>query len=413
MIEFKEKKEKKNIEDGLCFPFLKSKNVIYLDSAGTSLKPNVVIKSISEFYRKYSLNTHSEVNNKIFRKIDNTVLSLRKAIIKRINGSSYEEIIFVPSATHAFNFLSLSLENILKKGDKILLTHLEHSSNLYPWERLAKKNGAEIKFLDLDEKGYIDIKKLSSLCCDRLSLVSIAHTTNSLGTTNDIKKIIEVIKKKSPNCIVIIDACQSILYETISAKEWDIDCLIFSAHKIYGPTGIGVMWINEKRKEIKSVLWGGGKKISPLEKITNFQVPYYVNWEVGSLPLAQIFGLRSVFEWLEDKNFESKVVALKKYTLSKLASIFWIKVYNKDTKEKNGIITFNVLKSHSQDIADYLGKKNIFVRAGDFCCPYLEKVIGVFSAIRVSLGPYNTKKDIDSFLVALREAKEKLSFFKI
>lgn len=132
MIEFKEKKEKKNIEESLCFPFLKSKNVIYLDSAGTSLKPNVVIKSISEFYRKYSLNTHSEVNNKIFRKIDNTVLSLRKAIIKRINGSSYEEIIFVPSATHAFNFLSLSLENILKKGDKILLTHLEHSSNLYP-----------------------------------------------------------------------------------------------------------------------------------------------------------------------------------------------------------------------------------------------------------------------------------------
>ncbi|MCE8163929.1 MAG: aminotransferase class V-fold PLP-dependent enzyme [Candidatus Moeniiplasma glomeromycotorum] len=387
------------------FPFFNhQKNLIYLDSAGTNLKPNIVIQAINNYYKKYSINSHSESNNPLFSEVQKIVQQTREIIAQRIKAKS-EEIFFLPSATYSLNLLTLSLKNFLKKDDLIFLTHLEHSSNCYPWQSIAQEKKAQVDFLPLDDNFIIDVNILDKYIDKKVKIVSFFHLSNSLGVINPVKEITQKIKKINPNCLVIVDACQSIARLPINVQEWDIDALVFSGHKIYGPTGIGVLWIRkELAKKLPDILWGGGKKNAPNQKIDS-DLLLAQKFEVGTLPLAQIFGLQKSFEFLnsldiqETSGYEKK---LKNYALQELGKLKKVIIYNKNLASV-GIILFNLESFHAHDVADYLGRNNICVRAGNFCCPYLKEVIGVESAIRISFSIYNTKKDINKLIFFLKE----------
>jgi cysteine desulfurase/selenocysteine lyase len=391
------------------FPFLKNnKNLVYLDNAGTTLKPKNVIEAINEYYEKYSINNHSGGGNILFNKIQTTIQQTREIIAQKINGRS-EEIIFLPSTTYSFNLLSLSLKEYLKKGDKICLTYSEHSSNCYPWQAIAQKKEAKVEFLDLNQDFTIDINNLNKLIDQKTKIVSFSHMSNSLGVINPIAEIVEKIKEINPNCLIIIDACQSIAHLPINVKEWNIDALVFSGHKVYGPTGIGILWIKkELGKMIPDVFWGGGKRIGPSEKIDE-SLPLNQKFEVGTLPLAQIFGLKKSFEFLNNldiKKIENEERNLKNYFIKESLKLDKVVIYNQNVDSIN-IILFNLKDYHSHDVAEYLGRNNIYVRAGNFCCPYLNNLIKTESAIRISLSIYNTKKDINELINCLKDLIKK------
>jgi len=387
------------------FPtFTRQKNLVYLDSAATSLKPKTVIQAISNYYENYSINTHSEGNSFLAQEVRQTIHQARQLIAQKINTQT-EEIIFFPSTTYSLNILALSLKKCLQREDKIFLTHLEHSSNCYPWQAISQEKEIQIDFLPLTKNFVIDINKLENYIDKKTKIVSLSHMSNSLGVINPVVKITKKIKEINPNCLVIIDACQSIAHLPINVKKWNIDALVFSGHKIYGPTGIGVLWIKKEfGRNLPDLLWGGGKKVSPLYLNNEFLLPLTQKFEVGTLPLAQIFGLKASFEFLnslnikEISNYEKE---LKNYAISELEKLGKVTIHNKDLKTID-IVLFNLKNYHAHDVADYLGKNNILVRAGNFCCPYLKELIGTESAIRISLFIYNTKKEIDKMTYHLK-----------
>ncbi|RHZ35507.1 aminotransferase class V-fold PLP-dependent enzyme [endosymbiont GvMRE of Glomus versiforme] len=390
------------------FPFFtQQNNSVYLDSAATSLKPNTVIQAIRSYYEKYSINSHSEGSNLLAQKVRQTISQTRQLIAEKINADP-EEIIFLPSTTYSLNILALSLKDYLAKGDKVFLTHLEHSSNCYIWQDIAQKKEAKVDFLPLSEEFIIDINKLENYIDKKTKIVSFVHMSNSLGVINPVKEISEKIKEINPDCLVIIDACQSIAHLPINVKEWNIDALVFSGHKVYGPTGIGVLWIKkEVAKKLPNLLWGGGKKFGPNNSLAekNEYLPLSRKFEVGTLPLAQIFGLKAAFEFLnnldikEISDYEKK---LKNYALDKLKELEKIIIYNQRL-ETVDIVLFNLKDCHAHDVADYLGKNNICVRAGNFCCPYLKELVGMEAAIRISFFIYNTKEEIDKLVEILKK----------
>ncbi|WNE40966.1 MAG: Cysteine desulfurase SufS [Mycoplasmataceae bacterium] len=387
------------------FPFLKNnKKLVYFDNSGTTLKPNEVIEAINKYYQKYSINNHSGGGNSLFNEVHSTIQETRKIIAKRINAQS-EEIIFSPSTTYSLNILALSLKKNVEKGDKICLTYLNHSSNSYPWQAIAQEKQAKVEFLDLNQNFTINVDNLNKYINQKTKIVTFPHISNSLGVINSVEEITKEIKKINPNCLVIIDACQSIAHLPINVKEWNIDALVFSGHKTYGPTGIGVFWIKKDLGEkLTNILWGGGKKSSPNEKIDK-NLPLSQKFEVGTLPLAQIFGLKASFEFLNNLEIEKikkREENLKNYLVKELSKLKEVTIYNYETSAVN-IILFNLKNYHPHDVADYLGKNNICVRAGNFCCPYLKKVIREESAIRISLALYNTKKDAKTLIECLNK----------
>ncbi|CAG8545912.1 4620_t:CDS:2 [Racocetra persica] len=333
------------------FPILREqKSLVYLDNAATSLKPETVIQAVTDYYQKCSINSHSESNNPWFQQT-------RQLVAKKIAAQA-EEIIFVPSATYALNILALSLCDYLTSGDKIALTHLEHSSNLYPWQAAAQSQAAEIVFLPLTKDFVINIDQLPNYINHQTKIVSFFHLSNSLGTINPVAEITRQIKKINPECLVIVDACQR-----------------------------------------------GGKKNSPDEKITPLDLFLPQKFEVGTLPLAQIFGLRASLEFVNKLNLAEinhHETQLRNYALHQLNQIPSLIIYNQKQFSPT-IITFNLAGCHAHDVADYLGKKNILLRAGDFCCPYLAEVIGVNSALRISLDIHNNQDDIDRLIDCLQE----------
>lgn len=383
---------KNNIKN--YFPiFKKNKSLVYFDNSGTSLKPYIVIKGINDYYNKYSINNHINGNSSLENKVREVIKKTKYLLSKNINSNS-KEIFFFPSATYALNILALSLESILNKGDEIFLTNLEHSSNYYPWQSISIKKGAKILFLPLNDKFIIDIFSIKKLINIKTKIVSFSHLNNSLGTINKVKEITKIIKKINPDCLVILDCCQSFSHLSINVIDWKIDALVFSAHKVYGPTGIGILWIKEElNKKIPDILWGGGKIYGP-----NFKHSIHLNkFEVGTLPIAQIFGLKKALDFLSYFDLKEKKIYQKnliRYAIKELLKLNGIEIYNEKCNIFN-IILFNIKGYHSHDLADYLGKNNVIVRSGNFCCPNLKKVINVESSLRISISFYNDRKDID------------------
>ena len=391
------------------FPIFKTnKNLIYLDSASTTQKPKQVIGAIKKFYENSNANIHRGVY-KLSQKATEKYEESKKTVAEFINASP-DEIIFTKSTTESINLLSYTIESLIPKGkDEIVLTEMEHHSNLVPWQQLAKRNKMNLKFIKIKNDFTLDIKDARKKITNKTAILSVAHVSNSLGTVNPVKELIEIAKKK--NVLTVIDAAQSAPHMKVNVGDLDCDFLAFSGHKMLGPLGIGVLYGKKHLLEELHPFNFGGDMIKSvnLENAEWNKVPE--KFEAGTQNIAGAIGLAEAVKYLKKigiDNIEKWEKELKKYTLNGMKNIKGVKIYN-SMKNTLGILSFNFEGIHPHDIASLLDDYGIAIRAGHHCTMPLMKRLGVSGTARVSFYFYNTKEDIDKFIKALKEINEKFN----
>jgi len=383
------------------FPILsKNDSLIYFDNASTTHKPKIVLDKIIEFYSSYNANVHRgtyEIAEKATREYENSRLTISKFINCKPN-----EIIFTKNTTESINLIANSLSDyIFNENDELIISEMEHHSNIIPWQLIAKKKKLKIRFIPLLENGKLDLNILKSLINKKTKLISVTHMSNLLGTINPINKIISIAKEK--NILTMIDAAQSISHEKINIKKINCDFLVFSGHKILGPTGVGVVYGKEKILKEMPPFLGGGHMIKEVTKkqSTWGEIPY--KFEAGTPNIAPVIGLNYAIEFfnkMKNKNSDLYLKKLSTYFFSKLNNINNIKIIS---PEGSPIVAFNILGIHSFDLTKLLSTYNICIRSGHHCAQPILYKYNIQSINRVSLYYYNTKDEVDFFFKKLDE----------
>lgn len=384
------------------FPLLKQ-DIIYLDNSATALKPKCVIDKITDYYTNYSANAHRGDYDLSFR-VDQEYTNAREIVREFINADSLEEIVFTSGTTDSLNMIINGFfNNILEAGDEVLITTSEHASNVMPWFKLAKYLGIVVKDIPLDENYYVTIDNVKKSITNNTKVISIAGITNVIGDKRPIKEITKLAHEN--NIFVVIDGAQMVPHTKIDVNLLDIDFLAFSGHKLGGPTGIGVLYGKKELLEhLEPRNLGGGMN----ESFDTPDLMYYkslpTRLEAGTPNIAGALGLGAAIEYLKSvgmENIEHHEHALRKYLIEKLIPINHIDIIN--IESDSGIVAFNVNGIFSQDVAYYLNKYNICVRAGDHCSKNLKNSVGVTNTIRVSLYFYNTYEEIDALVELLSD----------
>jgi len=388
------------------FPIFKNCNnkypLIYFDNASTTQKPQCVIDNIINFYTTYNANVHRgaySIAEKATLKYENA----REEVAKFINAEK-EEIIFTKGTTESINLIAYTFEPLLKDGDEIIISEMEHHSNILPWQMIKERKNIDIKYIPVLGNGELDIQKLDSLITKKTRLISVISMSNILGTINDINTISLVAKKN--NIPLFVDAAQSISHDTIDVKKINCDFLAFSGHKIMGPTGVGVLYIkNDFSKELTPFLRGGHmiKEVGYNSSTWN-DVPW--KFEAGTANIAQVIGLASSIKYINQvgiDNIKKHNEKLRLYLLSQLKKIDNIKIYGHTSKNFGSIISFNIKNCHPYDIAKLLDKYNICIRAGHHCGQILMKKLKINYTNRISLYYYNSKNEIDFLINCLNK----------
>ena len=379
------------------FPNLEEKNrgktLVYLDSAATSLTPKQVINSESEYYEKFGGSIHRSVYE-LGEKATNAFENSRKRIADFI-GASKNSIVFTKSATESINLVAESwgYDN-LKSGDVVLLTDMEHHSNIIPWQVICKKTGAEIKSLKSTEQGTINLDDLRSALDNNVKIVSITHASNVFGTINPIKEIIDIVKKNGSK--IMIDGCQSIPHMRVDVVDLDCDFYAFSGHKMFGPTGVGVLYSKEEILEKMRPYQTGGGIIETVTMTDSTWTSIPHRFEPGSPMAAQAIALAEAVNYLESC-LEKHDNSLNEYSLERMKSINGISIYG-NPPERTPIISFNIEGIHSLDLAHFLDYEGITIRSGHHCCQPLMQALNITACARVSFYFYNSVEEVD-FLV--------------
>ena len=378
------------------FPILLQENrgkpLVYLDSAATSLTPSIVSESEIKYYNEFGGSVHRSVYE-LGEKATNAYENSRKNLAKFI-GAKTSEIIFTKSATESINLVAESWgKDNLKKGDVVLLSDMEHHSNIIPWQMICKKSGSKIHYLKSKKDGTLDLKEYEEALKKNVKIVSITHASNVFGTINPVSEMIDLAHKK--NIKVLVDACQSAPHMKIDVKKMECDFLAFSGHKMFGPTGVGVLFGKEEILEKMDPYQTGGGIIETvtMESSTWTHVPY--RFEPGSPMAAQAIALSDAIEYL-DKCFQNHD-DLGRYSMEKMKSINGINIYG-DPKVKTPIVSFNIDGVHSLDLAHFLDYEGITIRSGHHCCQPLMSALNISSCARASFYFYNNKEEVD-FLV--------------
>lgn len=378
------------------FPILLQENrgkpLVYLDSAATSLTPSIVSESEIKYYNEFGGSVHRSVYE-LGEKATNAYENSRKNLAKFI-GAKTSEIIFTKSATESINLVAESWgKDNLKKGDVVLLSDMEHHSNIIPWQMICKKSGSKIHYLKSKKDGTLDLKEYEEALKKNVKIVSITHASNVFGTINPVSEMIDLAHKK--NIKVLVDACQSAPHMKIDVKKMGCDFLAFSGHKMFGPTGVGVLFGKEEILEKMDPYQTGGGIIETvtMESSTWTHVPY--RFEPGSPMAAQAIALSDAIEYL-DKCFQNHD-DLGRYSMEKMKSINGINIYG-DPKVKTPIVSFNIDGVHSLDLAHFLDYEGITIRSGHHCCQPLMSALNISSCARASFYFYNNKEEVD-FLV--------------
>ena len=373
---------------------LLKQNIIYLDNGATSLKPKIIGQTISDYYNTYSANAHRG-DYDLSLKVDSKYEETRFLVKNFINAKKTKEIIFTSGTTDSLNKVVFGFfKHYLKKNDEVLITRSEHASNILPWFELADELDIKINYIPLDNLELtLDNVKMS--ITDKTKVISIAHITNVVGDIRPIKEIIKYAHSKG--ILVIIDGAQSVAHMMVDVQDLDIDFLAFSAHKMLGPTGVGVLYGKEELlNNMHPIIFGGGMNASFQFEGTRKYNDIPTCFEAGTPNIAGVIGFGEAIKYLNkigmDKinNYEQK---LKEYAVSKLKKVKDIIIYNENTH--SGIITFNIKGIFAQDLAIYLNKYNICVRAGNHCAKILNEDLGIKNTCRISLYFYNTKEEID------------------
>lgn len=384
------------------FPILKS-DIIYFDNGATTLKPYILSDSLTDYYNNYSANAHRG-DYDISLKVDAMYENTRDLVKEFINAKSVNQIAFTNNCTDSLNKIIFGYFRYnLKKGDEVLLTKAEHASNILPWFELSDELGILVNYIELDNNHKITLENIKKAINDNTKVISIAHITNVVGDIRPIKEIIEYAHSK--NIKVVIDGAQSVSHMMIDVQDLDMDFLAFSAHKMCGPTGVGVLYAKEELlNDIKPIVYGGGMNSSfQYDKIRDYKkMPYIL--EAGTPNIADVIGFGSIINYLNKIgiiNIEKYEKELKKYALEKMKNIKNIIIYNGESE--SSIITFNIKDIFAQDLAIYLNKYNICVRAGNHCAKILKDDLGIKNTCRISLYFYNTKEEIDKLVEVLNK----------
>ncbi len=378
------------------FPML-DKNIIYFDNGATTFKPNCVINAITDYYKNYSANAHRG-DYQISYKVDVAYETARKKVAEFINAE-FDEVVFTSGTTESLNMIAEGFfKELLEPGDEILLTKSEHASNVLPWFRLANTNNALINYIDLDENLHVTMENVIKSITPKTKLISIAGITNVVG---DERPIEEICKYAHANDIfVVVDGAQLVPHKKVDVKKSDIDFLAFSGHKMCGPTGIGVLYgKKEFLDKLKPINLGGGMNESFDNENEVYLKELPTRLEAGTPNIAGAIGLASAIDYLNNigmDNINEYEKKLKSYMIDKLIKIPYIDIINLESD--SGIISFNIEGIFSQDVAFYLNKYNICVRAGNHCAKILKSQTGVKNSLRVSLYFYNTYEEIDKFI---------------
>ena len=392
-----------NCED---FPILKN-NLIYFDNGATTLKPQVMIDATVDYYKNYSANAHRGDYN-ISVKVDELYEETRTLIKEFINAKKEKEIIYTSGTTDSLNRVIFGyFANVLNKDDEVILTKSEHASNLLPWFELVDKIGIKIKYIELNEHKEVTVDSLKNIITDKTKVISIAHITNVIGDVRPIKEIIKLAHSKDILCV--IDGAQSVPHMKIDVQDLDIDFLSFSAHKMCGPTGVGILYAKEELlKDLKPISFGGGMNstFTPNGDRLYYASPYL--YEAGTQNIAGVLGFKASIEYLNKigmDNISKYENELKKYAVKRLKEIDNLEIYNEFSD--SGIISFNYKDIFAQDLAIYLNKYNICVRSGSHCAKILNEELGIKNTCRISLYFYNTKEEIDYLIKVLKNPKIK------
>ena len=385
------------------FPMLKQ-DIIYFDNGATTLKPKSVIDSINDYYSNYSANAHRG-DYKISQKVDNMYEGVREKIRKFINAREVSEIVFTSGSTDAINRVVFGyFKYKLKKGDEVLITESEHASNILPWFILEKSMGIVVKYIPLNEDNEVTIENVSKVISNKTRVISLAYVTNVIGDIRPIRDICNLAHKN--NILVMVDGSQSAGHIKMDMIVDDIDFLAVSAHKMYGPTGVGFLYGKyDLLNEMVPLEYGGGMNAMFLSDgyMELREVP--VRFEAGTQDIAGIIGMGAAIDYLNKiglKNIIKYEHELKEYLVSRLNELDNIIMYNEKTI--GNIVAFNVVNVFSQDTAMYLDKYNICVRAGNHCAKILNNVFNVNNTCRISLSFYNDKKEIDKLIDVLKKS---------
>ena len=384
------------------FPMF-NQDIIYFDNGATTFKPKMVIEAVKDYYENYSANAHRG-DYDISYKVDLKYENVREKVQKFINASCKEEIVFTSGTTMSLNLIVNSFfEKYLENGDEVLITKTEHASNVLPWFNLANKIGVKIKYIDLDQDYHVTVDNFKKAITNKTKVVSLAYITNVIGDKRPIKEIAKVAHEN--NIFVVVDAAQAIAHTKVDVKDLDVDFLAFSAHKMYGPTGVGVLYgKKELLNEADPYILGGGmnESFDSEKEILLKALPY--KFEAGTQNIAGVIGLGAAIDFINKIDigninvYESKI---REYLVSKLEKISYIDIINLDADA--AIISFNVDNIFSQDVAYYLNKYNVCVRAGNHCAKLVKNVTGVTNSVRISLAIYNTEEEIDEVVKLLSD----------
>lgn len=392
------------------FPILSKKingkALVYLDSSNSSQKPLSVLNSLDNFYK----NEFSNIGRSIhFLAVNatNKFEETRTSVKNFINATSKDEIIFTKNATESINLVASTFaqENI-KKGDEILITELEHHSNYVPWHYLRKTKGAVIKFAPINDDGDIIIEKLKELVTAKTKIIAVTHLSNVTGTIVPIKEIVQIARKK--NIPVLVDGCQSAPHIKIDVKDLDCDFFAFSAHKVYGPTGVGLLYAKKKWLEKLPPYIGGGGMISEVKKDKITYAPLPEKYEAGTMATAEIVAFNQSIKFMKSIGIENIIKhekALTNYALEKLKEINSVNIVG-NPKNKAGVISFTIKGIHPHDISTIVDEDGVAIRAGHHCCQILHERLNLTATARVSIGVYNTKEDIDVLCRAIENCRK-------
>ena len=385
---------------------INGKDLVYLDNASTTQKPYTVIESITDFYSNYNSNIHRAVYQ-LAEEATKMYEQSREKIANFINVRP-EEIIFTRNTTESINLIAHSWARLnLKKDDGVAITEIEHHSNIVPWQILSQEIGTRLEYVGIDENGFVDLEHMIELISSKkIKLVSLSHMSNVLGTIVPIERIIRIAHENG--IPVIVDGAQSVPHMPVNVKNMDCDFLVFSAHKMLGPTGVGVLYAKKEHLEKMKPFLGGGDMIKEVFKFhTDYnEVPY--KFEAGTPNIADVVGFGAAIEYLEKigmENIRKHEIYLTDYALESMLSLKHVTIYGpRDPKARGGVISFNIADIHPHDLATIMNDHGIAIRSGHHCAQVLMQRLDVPATSRASFYIYNTKEEIDKFVNAIKEA---------
>lgn len=396
-----------------AFPILKrelnNRPLVYLDNAATSQKPQVVIDAITYYYSHYNANIHRGIHT-LAEEATAAYEATRVTVKEFINAPSTEEIIFTRGATEGINLVAYTWgRQQIKAGDEIIISGMEHHSNIVPWQMLCEEKEAILKIIPVTDEGELDLDAFKNLLSSKTKMVSVVHVSNSLGTINPVKQIID--EAHNVGALVLMDGAQSTVHLDIDVQDLDCDFFVFSGHKMYGPTGVGVLYGKKELLESMPPFMGGGEMIKEVtfEKTTYNELPY--KYEAGTPNIADTVALKSALDFINDigkeavRNHENELL---QYATEKIKAIPGLQIIGK-AKEKVSVVSFIINNIHPQDLGVLLDNQGIAVRTGHHCTQPLMDRFKIPGTVRASFAMYNTKEEIDRLVAGLHKAIKMLS----